>query len=85
MKGKLFLGLIVAVCFVLPAQSVQAFDPGAWLKQGIIKLDTKAAEDMTRRENIRKDFSSGKNHNDTVRQIKKYLKSETAKSSRPGR
>lgn len=85
MKGKLFLGLIFAVCFVLPAQSVQAFDPGAWLKRGIMKLDSRAAETIARNGNSRKNFAAGKNNNDTVRQIKKYLKSETAKSRRLNR
>ena len=85
MKCKLFFGLIFAVCFVLPAQSVQAFDPGAWLKRGIMKLDSRAAEASARHGNARKDCAAGKNHNDTVRQIKKYLKSDTAKSKRPNR
>jgi hypothetical protein len=85
MKGKYFLGLFVAVCFVLPAQAVQAFDPGAWLKRGIMKLDSRAAETIARNGNDRKDCAAGKNHNTTARQIKKYLKSESAKSRRLNR
>jgi hypothetical protein len=82
MKGKLFLGVIVAACFVLPAQSVQAFDPGACLQRGIMKLDSRAAETIARNGNDRKDFAAGKNHNDAVNRVKSYLKAETRQNTK---
>jgi hypothetical protein len=44
MKGKLFLGLIVAVYLMLPAQLVQAFDPGAWFARKVYEVDQKMAD-----------------------------------------
>ena len=48
MKSTLWLSIIIAGFFAA-AEPVQAFDPGAWLKKGIIELDKRAAEDMARR------------------------------------
>jgi hypothetical protein len=76
MKNKLYLLLIIAG-LLAAAQPVRAFDPGTWLSRGIMKLDTSAAEDKARKKT-----SSDRKHKDTFRQIKKYLKAETGKTSR---
>ncbi len=82
MKGKLYLVLIIIAGFALTTQAVQAFDPGAWLKRGIVALDKKAVENFARNGNDRNNLSTSKNHNDTVSRIKKYMRSEEGGSKK---
>jgi hypothetical protein len=82
MKNTLWLFLIIA-CLLGGPQNAVAFDPGAWLSQEIMKIDRRAAEDAVQRgETARKEYSSRSNHSDTMRRLKKYLKTETGKTSR---
>lgn len=83
-KKMLWLWLIIA-CLLTVTQPADAFDPGAWLTRGIMKLDSRAAEASARNENARKDFAAGKIHNNTVKRVKKYLKSETVKNKKLNR
>ena len=60
MKGKLYLVLIIIAGFALTTQAVQAFDPGDWLKRGIIELDKRRQKLLPETEMIGRIFQPAK-------------------------
>jgi hypothetical protein len=62
---------------LMAAPAARAIDPAGWVRQGIMKLDSKA-EELARTRQTGKGVSSGR-HRSTVKRIKRYLKAEQGK------